>query len=629
MKEKQKAIDAFKLALFDLHTHRPYPYNSSAWIQKVITIFKQTIHAQHVEISVENMETMSKQTEFSSDENLQYLAKVQENIPDFHRMNTDEIKDITKYMEQDNKGKIYLLKMEKKHTFACSILFTMEKNRHIEGEILSEICRLFTDHIGMYAQRNAEKVEEEQQAYLYQLASKLIGLSRTADVLEVMIESIRKYLPQFTYEIWMLKKIDHDGLPIKQINQTELYHQKFGYEAIFYKKIEMIHHQKEEKTTYAIPFLGSHNVSGLLEVTSPQYLELLPAEYTFFEQFSKLIGQAIERTTLYQSSTQQVENLELINYITRELNSKLERNDIIQIVEEQITNHSYPEQFALFLLNQQTNEIEVALEKDTFFQHLIGSSFMRFIFHHVKQTKRPMFYGDFNGEAHHVPFRSMIAIPLYAENELVGLLMLVHSSRYYFSHDTFKLFQSITQHVAMALMNTYLKEQLKQTIITDYLTQVYSRNYIDTFVMHHMKHGRKGAFILYDIDDFKLINDTYGHYIGDKVLVEVAAIIQKNMDIDGVAARWGGEEFAIYLPNTPLEDALQLANSIRLEISKKLEPHITVSGGVSEWTQKNQHSIESLFIEADEALYRAKSNGKNSISCQGKSMPTQRKNEVK
>src|SRR5699024_8932240 len=149
------------------------------------------------------------------------------------------------------------------------------------------------------------------------------------------------------------------------------------------------------------------------------------------------------------------------------------------------------------------------------------------------------FYGDYNGNPYHVPFRSIVAIPFYAEGNTLGIILMAHSSRYYFSHDTYKLFQSLVQHASIALINTYLKEQLKQTIITDYLTQLYSRNYLDSFVKHHMSRGRRGAFILFDIVDFKLINDTYGHYIGDHVLIEVANIIREHLKKDDIAARWG------------------------------------------------------------------------------------------
>src|SRR5699024_12730719 len=161
-----------------------------------------------------------------------------------------------------------------------------------------------------------------------------------------------------------------------------------------------------------------------------------------------------------------------------------------------------------------------------------------------------------------------------------------------------------------ALMNNLLKEQLKNTIITDYLTKLYTRNYIDSYVMHHMKIGEQASFILYDVDDFKMINDQYGHYLGDRALEKVAQIIGTHLNDDQIAARWGGEEFAVYLPNVSLDEAIAIANNIRIDIKKYSTPQVTVPGGIASWTKGSEDSIESLFIRADEALYRTQTNGK-------------------
>src|SRR5690625_8005233 len=123
------------------------------------------------------------------------------------------------------------------------------------------------------------------------------------------------------------------------------------------------------------------------------------------------------------------------------------------------------------------------------------------------------------------------------------MIIIVHSQQYFFSLDAFKLIQSIEQHDSLALSNTILKEQLKKTVITDYLTQLYSRNYLDSVIKSHMSDGHLGSFILFDIDNFKHVNDTYGHYIGDQILITVSKLIKEVIHNDDIVDRLGGEEF--------------------------------------------------------------------------------------
>src|SRR5690606_23007528 len=117
-----------------------------------------------------------------------------------------------------------------------------------------------------------------------------------------------------------------------------------------------------------------------------------------------------------------------------------------------------------------------------------------------------------------------------------------------------------------------------------------------------------------DIDNFKAINDTYGHQTGDDVLIQVANIIKSSIRDNDIAARWGGEELAIYLPNAPLSSALQVAERIRERVSRKTSPRVTISIGVSQWKQQDMiKGLDTLFQKADQSLYTAKSTGKNQV----------------
>jgi diguanylate cyclase (GGDEF)-like protein len=118
-----------------------------------------------------------------------------------------------------------------------------------------------------------------------------------------------------------------------------------------------------------------------------------------------------------------------------------------------------------------------------------------------------------------------------------------------------------------------------------------------------------------DIDYFKSFNDTYGHLIGDEVLILLAQHINTIVRDTDTFARWGGEEFVILLPNTSLENSINLLNKIRESISQiehKIAGSITASFGVTSY--QDGDDIESLFKRCDDALYDAKESGRNKVA---------------
>jgi diguanylate cyclase (GGDEF)-like protein len=120
--------------------------------------------------------------------------------------------------------------------------------------------------------------------------------------------------------------------------------------------------------------------------------------------------------------------------------------------------------------------------------------------------------------------------------------------------------------------------------------------------------------ILIDIDHFKSFNDTYGHLIGDEVLVKLAKTINKITRKTDTFGRWGGEEFIMVLPNTTKENAAIVAEHLRLDVEKIKHPiagGITASFGVAQYEEGDNE--ESLYIKSDEALYKAKENGRNRV----------------
>lgn len=164
-----------------------------------------------------------------------------------------------------------------------------------------------------------------------------------------------------------------------------------------------------------------------------------------------------------------------------------------------------------------------------------------------------------------------------------------------------------------------INKQLKKTAITDGLTGLYNRKEIQSRIGEGLHCMRGGIFsiIMLDIDNFKQVNDTYGHQEGDNVIIALAKILQDNNILDAgafSAGRWGGEEFMLLLPDCGIDCAKDIAERIRkcfAGTTFQQAQSLTVSIGVSQ--AREDDTLDSLCVRVDEALYAAKQSGKNKV----------------
>lgn len=167
------------------------------------------------------------------------------------------------------------------------------------------------------------------------------------------------------------------------------------------------------------------------------------------------------------------------------------------------------------------------------------------------------------------------------------------------------------------------KKILEELAITDSLTQLYNRRYFSERLheefMYSLRYKHTIAIVLLDIDFFKKVNDTYGHRCGDEVLIQVAAILRKNVRKREIAARYGGEEFVVGISGEGASGAYALAERIRTDIMSASfsydgqEIRVTVSIGVGIYPDicDTTPELDQLLKEVDAALYHAKANGRN------------------
>ena len=187
-------------------------------------------------------------------------------------------------------------------------------------------------------------------------------------------------------------------------------------------------------------------------------------------------------------------------------------------------------------------------------------------------------------------------------------------------------FLILSSQFALEIKKVLLYETVEKLAITDSLTGLYVRRYFSERLeeeLHRSKrHKFKFAFLMIDIDDFKLCNDTYGHLVGDVVLKEMSRIIKEHLRAIDVVSRYGGEEFAVLLPETGPDGAILVAERLRKKIEENVftaydeKLKVTISTGVSIYPQDATEE-KGLIEKADTALYTAKRSGKN-IVCEYK-----------
>lgn len=178
-------------------------------------------------------------------------------------------------------------------------------------------------------------------------------------------------------------------------------------------------------------------------------------------------------------------------------------------------------------------------------------------------------------------------------------------------HGKIKGFTTINQ-------DTTDKKTIEKLSKKDKLTNVYNRAKLDILLekelQTYQRYKTNSSIIMIDIDHFKSINDSFGHLIGDKVLILIASVLRSKTRITDFVGRWGGEEFLIICPNSGIDETKKVALKLKEEIENfnfNIDNTITASFGISSY--KKDDNVDSLLQRADQALYNAKENGRNTV----------------
>ncbi len=229
------------------------------------------------------------------------------------------------------------------------------------------------------------------------------------------------------------------------------------------------------------------------------------------------------------------------------------------------------------------------------------------------------------GSNQHLPLH--ISIPLQMEGRTMGMLNLLTAQERVATENERRLLRTIGDQYSATIERARLFEDVQTLATTDPLTDLFNRRHFfalgEQVIRHARRYDRPLSAILYDIDRFKRVNDTYGHSVGDQVLRTVADRCQAVLRQPDLQARYGGEEFVILLPETGPREAQQVAERLRQHVA---EPAIETDGGpvsvaislgvagLDEW---GSLTLDELLKCADDALYESKRNGRDRVTVRG------------
>jgi diguanylate cyclase (GGDEF)-like protein len=221
---------------------------------------------------------------------------------------------------------------------------------------------------------------------------------------------------------------------------------------------------------------------------------------------------------------------------------------------------------------------------------------------------------------------SALVVPMFVSNRVMGSMQLFRSAITGFCKEDAQLLWILSLVAENLLTREYANEGLLRFAFTDYLTGLRTRGYFEQQLELEFKRAerkqQKFALLMIDIDHFKILNDTFGHHVGDQLLRDVTSLLMKDMREVDTVARYGGEEFVIILPETTQTGAVFVAQRLRRAVdqakffagSPHSVQHLTISIGVAVYDTDAQFKRD-LIEFADAALYAAKHEGRNQVKC--------------
>lgn len=503
--------------------------------------------------------------------------------------------------DQSPLGALIFKSTEQWHAFAATPY--LSELKMIYGKFIAQIVD--KDHL-MQKEKNYRKLFEITELFNSTMDSNVI--------LEGMMKTINELFPMYESELLL----SHDQNTNMQTYRLFDYLHERGstIDAFLSGELTVEHASDLQSTILNAPIRGRQGIYGLLQMNAPLTTDFSYTQKNLIRMIGNAAGSALENASLYAQSHRLVNDLQLVNDASKILNSNLPLNEMLSYLKEQLLKAFKPNEIAFLFVDGE--EYKISPESTALFIGNRANESIQPIIIRLKEEEEAIFDPNRTDDNGHLKeFRSLAALPITDQKVVKGWVILLHKEEYYFSFDNFKLMRSLISHSSLAISNIILRDQLQELVNKDTLTKLFTRSYLNKAVEKSMEKNEEAVFLLVDIDDFKHVNDTYGHATGDLVLQQISEFLLEETEAIGIVSRWGGEEIALFLPSVPLNDSIAFAKAIIEQIPQVTNPEVTISIGLSSWEPQKGIAFKELFQQADKALYEAKNKGKNQLVIHG------------
>ncbi len=351
------------------------------------------------------------------------------------------------------------------------------------------------------------------------------------------------------------------------------------------------------------------------------------------------INAQLRISEFYRELEEDKRTLETILAVTNAVGATLDPSEVLNIIVNKVAGITDALRCSIVLITKEDEGYVLASHENPALRELKLDLSKYPEIKKVMATKTPLFIDDMVNHPllaavreHIKPLKgvSALIVPIVFNDEVLGTLFLrARRKENGFSQKELDFCQIVANSSYHALKNARLfekvsreKDYLREISIKDQLTATYNHNFfysrLEEEFERSVRYETPLSLVMMDIDNFKHINDTYGHRAGDLVLKELAEVIKKGVRKTDIVARYGGEEFAVILPHTAPQGAAEEAERLRVLIEGHayaglFNEKITVSVGVASYPRKDTVNSGDLVNHADDALYKAKWSGKNCV----------------
>lgn len=337
-----------------------------------------------------------------------------------------------------------------------------------------------------------------------------------------------------------------------------------------------------------------------------------------------------------QTSADERSELVVFRSIGKALTSTLNLSEVLSIIMEQIRELFNPSHWSLLLYDEDRRELRFEIVVGRGATHLQGTwlSIDKGIAGWVAREATPVVVRDVRDDPRFAPefdaetgfsTRNIVAVPLVSKERLLGVIELINLlDDTEFGDRELELLRTLADFSAIAIENARAVQRIRELTVTDDVTSLFNARYLQQSLEQEFRRcqraGQRLSIIFLDLDHFKVVNDTHGHLVGSEILRETALILRDSLRATDIAARYGGDEFVLILPDTGKEEAVMVASRIReaikifrFGIRHGIECRLTASFGIATLPDDTDDRIELIRL-ADQAMYWVKEHSRDNIA---------------